>query len=124
MGPILGCCGLLCICACIFFAVRGCNQNKPPAGPGGAHALVPTVPGSNAPPPQVAVQMTYTWAFGVFAAFVFVRTGRVAPAVASHAFCNYMGLPHIGFLWADHHLHRHRPSCSCLLMRRRAGSCA
>jgi membrane protease YdiL (CAAX protease family) len=57
---------------------------------------------------QVAVQMTYTWAFGVFAAFVFVRTGRVAPAVASHAFCNYMGLPHIGFLWADHHLHRHR----------------
>mmetsp|Transcript_45462 Transcript_45462/g.125493 ORF Transcript_45462/g.125493 Transcript_45462/m.125493 type:complete len:466 (+) Transcript_45462:127-1524(+) len=58
VGPILGCCGLCCICACIFFAVKGCNQNKPPAGPGGAHAPVPTVPGSNAPPPQGAVQMT------------------------------------------------------------------
>ena len=57
---------------------------------------------------QVAVQTAYTTAFGMFAAFVFVRTGRVAPAVASHAFCNYMGLPHMGFLWADHHLHRHR----------------
>ena len=57
---------------------------------------------------SVLVQLTYTSLFGMFAAFVFVRTGRVAGAFATHAFCNTMGLPNVAFLWAGHHAHRHR----------------
>ena len=44
----------------------------------------------------VIVQLGYTSLFGMYSAFVFVRTGLVLPVVASHAFCNTMGLPDFG----------------------------
>jgi len=38
-------------------------------------------------------QFIYTTLFGWFAAFVFLRTGSLYPAIAAHAFCNWLGLP-------------------------------
>ena len=35
-------------------------------------------------------QFAYTTVFGVYSAYVFVRTGHVAACVVIHAFCNYM----------------------------------
>lgn len=43
----------------------------------------------------VACQFAYTTLFGWFAAFAFMRTGHLAGPVASHAFCNLMGLPDV-----------------------------
>lgn len=41
------------------------------------------------------VQFAYTSVFGIYSAYLFLRTGHfVAPFVA-HAFCNHMGLPDI-----------------------------
>ena len=41
----------------------------------------------------VAVQFCYTSLFGIFSAFLFVRTGHLASPVISHALCNALGLP-------------------------------
>jgi prenyl protein peptidase len=38
-------------------------------------------------------QFTYTSLFGFFAAFVFLRSGSLYPAIAAHSFCNWVGLP-------------------------------
>jgi prenyl protein peptidase len=43
----------------------------------------------------VTCQFTYTTLFGWFAAFAFMRTGHLAGPIASHAFCNVMGLPDV-----------------------------
>ena len=43
----------------------------------------------------VAGQFTYTVVFGWFAAFTLLRTGSIAGAVASHAFCNAVGFPDV-----------------------------
>ena len=43
-------------------------------------------------------QLVYTTLFGAFAAFVFARSGSLAAATAAHTFCNFMGLPDLGFL--------------------------
>lgn len=41
------------------------------------------------------IQFTYTTVFGIYSAYLFLRTGHfVAPFIA-HAFCNHMGLPDI-----------------------------
>lgn len=41
------------------------------------------------------VQFTYTSIFGIYSAYLFLRTGHfVAPFIA-HAFCNHMGLPDV-----------------------------
>ncbi|KAJ8613109.1 hypothetical protein CTAYLR_004785 [Chrysophaeum taylorii] len=48
---------------------------------------------------HTALQFAYTTLFGIFTAFLFVRTAHLAAAVASHVFCNYAGLPDLGFLW-------------------------
>ena len=48
----------------------------------------------------VALQFTYTTAFGWYAAFALMRTGHVAGPIASHAFCNVMGLPDVARAWA------------------------
>ncbi|KZO94259.1 Abi-domain-containing protein, partial [Calocera viscosa TUFC12733] len=47
-------------------------------------------------------QFTYTGLFGAFASFLTVRTNSVLPALASHIFCNFMGLPSIPF---EHETH-------------------
>ncbi|KAF2840265.1 Abi-domain-containing protein [Patellaria atrata CBS 101060] len=38
-------------------------------------------------------QFAYTSLFGVFAAFLFIRTGSLWPCILAHTFCNWMGLP-------------------------------
>ena len=39
---------------------------------------------------NICLQFTYTTVFGVYSAYLFVRTGHLASCVAVHAFCNYM----------------------------------
>ncbi|KIP05933.1 hypothetical protein PHLGIDRAFT_59425, partial [Phlebiopsis gigantea 11061_1 CR5-6] len=38
-------------------------------------------------------QTAYTTLFGFHCAFLFLRTGSIVPPIASHVFCNIMGLP-------------------------------
>ena len=38
-------------------------------------------------------QSTYTTIFGMYSAFLFVRTGHIAAPVVAHGFCNFMGFP-------------------------------
>ncbi|WOO79623.1 CAAX prenyl protease 2 [Vanrija pseudolonga] len=47
-------------------------------------------------------QFGYTTLFGWFASFVYLRTGSVFPAIASHIFCNIMGLPAPSASIAEH----------------------
>ncbi|XP_041656771.1 CAAX prenyl protease 2-like isoform X1 [Cheilinus undulatus] len=42
------------------------------------------------------MQFLYTTVFGVFTAFIFMRTGHVVGPVLCHSFCNSQGLPDIG----------------------------
>jgi prenyl protein peptidase len=44
---------------------------------------------------SVVAQFTYTVVFGWFAAFTLLRTGSIAGAMASHAFCNVVGFPDV-----------------------------
>lgn len=39
------------------------------------------------------LQFSYTYLFGVFATFIFLRTGSLLAVITVHIFCNYMGLP-------------------------------
>lgn len=39
------------------------------------------------------LQFAYTYLFGVFATFIFLRTASLLSVVTVHIFCNYMGLP-------------------------------
>ncbi|KAG9252755.1 uncharacterized protein F5Z01DRAFT_181641 [Emericellopsis atlantica] len=41
------------------------------------------------------LQFSYTYLFGVYATFIFLRTGSTLAAIAAHAFCNSMGLPRV-----------------------------
>jgi prenyl protein peptidase len=43
-------------------------------------------------------QFAYTTLFGWFATFVFLRTGSVWVVIATHSFCNFMGVPHLGLV--------------------------
>ena len=38
-------------------------------------------------------QMTYTTIFGMYSAFLFIRTGHLIAPVIVHAFCNFLGFP-------------------------------
>jgi prenyl protein peptidase len=38
-------------------------------------------------------QFSYTYLFGIYATFLFLRTGSLLAVVIVHAFCNAMGLP-------------------------------
>jgi len=44
------------------------------------------------------VQFTYTYLFGVFSAFLFIRTGHLIAPIVCHMFCNFWQLPDLGFL--------------------------
>jgi len=50
-------------------------------------------------------QTCYTTLFGMYAAFLFFRTGHLVSPFISHAFCNYMGLPEIGRLMRGKYRH-------------------
>lgn len=43
------------------------------------------------------IQLAYTTLFGFHCAFLFLRTGSIYPPLFSHMFCNFMGLPQIGY---------------------------
>ncbi|EKM57741.1 uncharacterized protein PHACADRAFT_251563 [Phanerochaete carnosa HHB-10118-sp] len=45
---------------------------------------------------SVVFQTAYTTLFGFHCAFLFLRTGSLLPPIASHVFCNIMGLPDLG----------------------------
>lgn len=40
-------------------------------------------------------QFSYTYIFGVYATFIFLRTGSLLAAISAHALCNSMGLPRL-----------------------------
>lgn len=40
-----------------------------------------------------AFQFAYTTVFGIYSAFLFVRTGHLTSCVLVHGFCNFMGFP-------------------------------
>uniref|UniRef100_A0A0N4ZX19 CAAX prenyl protease 2 n=1 Tax=Parastrongyloides trichosuri TaxID=131310 RepID=A0A0N4ZX19_PARTI len=40
-------------------------------------------------------QCSYSYLFGIYAAFLFIRTGNVIAPILSHAICNCLGLPSI-----------------------------
>eukprot|EP01137_Pigoraptor_chileana_P028969 Opistho-2@13522 len=44
----------------------------------------------------VAVQLFYTSVFGLYSAFLLVRTGSIFGPIVSHIFCNMMGFPRFG----------------------------
>ena len=41
------------------------------------------------------IQFSYTYLFGVYATFIFLRTGSLLAVATVHAFCNSMGLPRV-----------------------------
>lgn len=42
------------------------------------------------------VQVCYTSIYGMFSAFLLLRTGHLVSAIITHAFCNFMGFPDFG----------------------------
>ena len=44
------------------------------------------------------LQMTYTSIFGFIAAMFLIKTGNIIAPIIAHIYCNYMGLPNIGFM--------------------------
>ena len=62
--------------------------------------------------PRVALitffQFTYTSLFGSYAAYAFIRTGSVPAVIASHMYCNWMGLPDMSFLQSNSPLYDNR----------------
>ncbi|PBK60181.1 hypothetical protein ARMSODRAFT_1090493 [Armillaria solidipes] len=43
----------------------------------------------------ISFQLLYTSFFGSHCAYLFLRTGSIFPAITSHIFCNFMGVPHL-----------------------------
>jgi len=48
---------------------------------------------------RATLQTAYTTLFGIFAAFLLIRTGHFVAPFVSHMFCNSMGLPSLEFLF-------------------------
>lgn len=44
---------------------------------------------------QHLFQFAYTYLFGIYSSYLFVRTGSFFASFASHMFCNFMGFPNI-----------------------------
>ena len=53
-------------------------------------------------------QFAYTSLFGSYAAYALIRTGSVSAVTCSHAYCNWMGLPDLGFMQPRHPMYQHR----------------
>jgi len=41
-------------------------------------------------------QLTYTTLFGIYASFLFIRTGHIIAPCIAHAYCNFIGFPDFG----------------------------
>lgn len=63
---------------------------------------------------STAVQFAYTYVFGVMAALLFLRTGTLLTAMASHTICNFVGLPDMSFMSPRSELHGLRHGLLCL----------
>lgn len=46
-------------------------------------------------------QFSYTYIFGVYSSFLFMRTGSLFSCFLSHSFCNFMGFPNFRQLMSD-----------------------
>jgi len=49
---------------------------------------------------QTLFQLSYTTVFGMYSAFLFLRTGHLMAPVIAHAFCNHMGFPDFAMVQA------------------------
>jgi len=47
---------------------------------------------------QHLFQFTYTYVFGLYSSYLFLRTGHLIPSFVSHSFCNFMGVPNLAQL--------------------------
>ena len=61
---------------------------------------------------QHCFQFTYTYIFGCYSSYLFMRTGNLCASFVSHAFCNCMGFPNVRQLLNDFDS---RPRCFIML---------
>jgi len=66
---------------------------------------------------QHCFQFTYTYIFGCYSSYLFMRTGNLFASFVSHAFCNCMGFPNVRQLLNDFDS---RPRC-CIMLAYVAG---
>eukprot|EP00808_Paulinella_micropora_P008366 g79518.t1 len=58
---------------------------------------------------NVVFQLFYTSLFGLYASFIFLRTGHLVAPLVVHMFCNYMGFPDTGWITdSSHFAYAHR----------------
>lgn len=50
---------------------------------------------------QHLLQFSFTWLFGIWSSYLFLRTGHFMASFVSHTFCNYMGFPDLMELFND-----------------------
>lgn len=50
---------------------------------------------------QNVFQFSYTYLFGIYSSFLFVRTGSFLASFLNHSFCNYMGFPNVAELVSE-----------------------
>jgi prenyl protein peptidase len=55
---------------------------------------------------QCIFQFTYTTLFGIYATFIYMRTGHLIAAILCHCFCNWNGFPDLGWLTNENDLAR------------------
>ena len=53
------------------------------------------------------LQVTYTHIFGLYSAWIFIRTKSLWAAIVLHGHCNHFGLPHFGDLF-DNSINQYR----------------
>ena len=53
-------------------------------------------------------QFSYTYVFGVYSSFLFLRTGHFIPSFIAHALCNSLGVPDFGSLFSRNDSHNWR----------------
>jgi prenyl protein peptidase len=53
-------------------------------------------------------QFAYTYVFGVYSSFLFLRTGHFIPSFIAHGLCNGFGVPDFSSLFDRHETHRKR----------------
>ncbi|CAG9326329.1 unnamed protein product [Blepharisma stoltei] len=61
---------------------------------------------------QAAMQAAYTTVFGFYVGYIFVATGSLYAVILVHAFCNFMGLPDVGFMNEGHYGYAYKRSIS------------
>lgn len=52
---------------------------------------------------SVLIQTCYTSVFGMFSAFLFLRTGHILSPILAHSMCNILGLPQIWLVHQNRH---------------------